>query len=130
MKKIFKIIALTLVCIIALSALTSCGRMYEGVQKKAQKAGFVCYSFEYSEMAPLNRSVHSLGINGEVKSACIMVNDKGEYAYLYELDKISAAKAFIESFTLITGIYDGNIDIRRDNKVIIAGDVSAIDKIW
>lgn len=130
MKKIFKITALALVCIIALSAMTSCGRMYEGVQKKAEKAGFVCYPFEYGEMAPLNRAVRSFGINAELKSACYITNDIGEYAYLYEFDKISAASSFAENFWAITGICDGDLIIKRDNKVVIAAKESAIDKIW
>ena len=130
MRKILRVIALTLVCLIALFALTSCGRMYEGVQKKAEKAGFTCYAFEYGEMAPLNRTMHSMDINGEAKAACIMINDEGEYAYLYEFDKISVARAFMENYTAITGIYDGDIEIRRDNKVVIAGDSAAIEKIW
>ena len=130
MKKIFRITALALVCIIALAAMTSCGRMYEGVQKKAEKAGFTCTSYEYYEMADLGKSVRSFGIEAEVKSACSITNDSGECAYLFEFDKISAASSFADNFTAITGIYVEDMDTRVDNKIVIAGKRSTIDKIW
>lgn len=130
MRKIFRIIALTLVCLIALSALTSCGRMFEGVQRKATKAGFTSYLFNHREMAEVNTAMHAAGISGEMKTACLMVDDTGDSAYLYEFDKISAARSFMEKYTEIIGIYDGDIELRRDNKIVIAGSSSAVDRCW
>ena len=130
MRKFLKIMALVLICIIALSAMTSCGRMYEGVQKKARKADFVCNNIEYLQMSFLNESVRKFGITGEVKSACYITNDFDEYAYLYEFDKVSAASAFANNFSEITDIRDESIEIRRDNKIVIAGKRSTLDKIW
>ena len=130
MRKFLRVIALVMLCLVALFALTSCGRMFEGVQRKAAKANFTSYLFNHNEMAAVNTAMYAMGISGEMKTACIMVNDNGESAYLYEFDKISAARAFVENYSEITENFSEELEIRRDNKIVIAGDNSAIEKIW
>ena len=129
MKKICKITAVLLVFIFALTALTSCGRMYEGVQKKAKKAGYECITFEVPRVISLNKEMKEVGIDGEMKIACAIVKNNVEYACLYEFDKITTASAFVDKITDIFALSE-EVSVARDNKVVIVGENATVEAIW
>ena len=133
MKKFIKVIVLAMAFVLVFATLASCGKSIDNVQKKAEKEGYKVEEIKEAQLSYMNLSLVALGIYGEVEAAMTAAKEADDdylYATVYEFNKASAAKAFVDKYTELAGELDDEEVIERSGKCVIVGDKAAVEAIW
>ena len=133
MKKFIKVIVLAMAFVLVFATLASCGKSIDGITKKAEKEGFEVEEYKEQTLSYMNLSLIAMGIDGEITAAIDVAKETDDDyigAEIYEFNKASAAKDFVDKYTEIAGELDDEEVIERSGKVVIVGDKAAVEAIW
>lgn len=133
MKKFIKVIVLAMAFVLVFATLASCGKSINSITKKAEKEGYKVEEYKESQLSMMNMGLVVAGIDGEI-TAAIEVEKETDDDYLtakiYEFNKASAAKDFVEKYEELDGELGEDEVIECSGKVVIVGDKAAVEAIW
>ena len=140
-----KILSLTLVVLMLLTAVfaTGCKKKdkdkdkdeitLEAIKEKAEDAGYEVEEANDSVLSMMNMSLEVAGVDGEITAAIEVAKETDDdyiFAEIYEFDKASAAKDFVDVYADLAGELDGDQVIECSGKIVIVGDKAAVEAIW
>ena len=133
MKKFIKVIVLAMAFVLVFATLASCGKSIDGITKKAEKEGFEVEEVSETMLSYMNLSLVAAGVDGEITAAIEVAKETDDdyiSAEIYEFDKASAAKDFVEKYEDLAGELGEDEVIEHSGKVVIIGDKAAVEAIW
>ena len=131
MKKFIKVIVLAMAFVLVFATLASCGKSIDSITKKAEKEGYAVEEYKESQLSRMNMDLVVAGVDGEITAAIEIEKETDDdffWADVYEFDKASAAKKFVELSEEEAA--DEDLVIERSGKVVIVGDKEIVEAIW
>lgn len=133
MKKFIRAIVLVMACVLVFATLASCGKSIDGITKKAEKEGYEVEESNEQALSMMNLALVAMGIDGEIEAAVEIAKETDDdflFAEIYQFNKASAAKAFVEKYTTIEGELGEDEVIEQSGKCVIVGDKATVEAVW
>ncbi|MBE6666731.1 MAG: hypothetical protein E7607_00275 [Ruminococcaceae bacterium] len=134
--KIIKFTVLTLVALILLSCLFSCGVSMEKIEKRAQKEGYTFERVSDETLAARNEKFdRATNGAGDIISAAVLEKN-GKSIEVNEFDTVKAARAYVKHLETLMPFLDpmhGEAafkDIKRHGRIVFTGDGDMIKELW
>ena len=134
MKKFIKVIVLAMAFVLVFATLASCGKSIDSITKKAEKEGYDVEEVKTSTpyISAFNAALLLKGEDGQIESVIEITNETDDDIFLaevYEFDKASAAKTFVEIYENFYELGDNEV-IESSGKCVIVGDKEIVEAIW